>query len=302
MKINAIKYDTTLKQGYSEVHRDPQAFKERNYAGVCDKNSGDKTKFSGNFTGKSEVAASALQKAKIKDRIMASKSFNWLLEFAEAHNVAGSALMALFLAGALRPATIMALPGKKDKEDKIYASGHSMASGIIGFAVSTAVTSPWDQAVNNLTSNYKKHYDKILENIKNGAADINDGVPELKYKFGLFDKKYARIVELAKQARDKAGEIEFKALPKQIDATKLYMKNVTDWAIAIPRSILTIALIPPILKYVFGLEKKSKKAPSPNVVQEDSAKVAEVEKQTAQSVRMDGFMKKSSADMKGGAN
>lgn len=301
MKINAIKYDMTLKQGYSEVYRDPQTFKERNCAGLCDKQIEDKTKFSGNFTGKSEVAAGVLKSEKIKDKIFNSSIFNRLLVFAEEHNVAGSALMSLFLAGALRPATIMALPGDKDKDDKIYASGHSMASGAIGFVASTIITSPWDQAVNNLTGNYKAHYDKVLENIRNGVEDITKDAPELKYKFGLFDKKYERIVELAKQARDKAGEIEFKALPKQIDATKLFMKNITDWAIAIPRSILTIALIPPILKYVFGLEKKKKAAPTPDVTQENTAKMQSASKSGALSIGMNNFMNKSESDVKGEA-
>lgn len=57
MKINAIKYDTTLKQGSSAVYKDPHNFKEKERAGLCEKNNNeDKNKFSGNFTGKSEVA------------------------------------------------------------------------------------------------------------------------------------------------------------------------------------------------------------------------------------------------------
>ena len=45
-------------------------------------------------------------------------------------------------------------------------------------------------------------------------------------------------------------------------------KNVPDWFIAIPRAALTIALIPPILKYVFGIEKKksaSQPKPPPEI-------------------------------------
>ena len=38
-------------------------------------------------------------------------------------------------------------------------------------------------------------------------------------------------------------------------------KNIPDWVIGVPRAILTIALIPPILKYVFGVEKKKKAEP-----------------------------------------
>ena len=35
----------------------------------------------------------------------------------------------------------------------------------------------------------------------------------------------------------------------------------------IPKAMMTIALIPPILKYVFGMEKKSSKAAKPQSVQ-----------------------------------
>ncbi len=299
MKINAIKYDTTLKQGSFTVYKDPHNFKEKERAGVCEKkNNEDKTKFSGNFTGKSEVAASVIKNNKLKDKIFQSSIYNSLLKFAEDHNVAGSALMSLFLAGVLRPATIMALPGEKDKDDKIYASGHSMASGVIGFAASTVITSPWDQGVNSLMDNYKKHYEKIIENIKNGVSDINKGVPELKYKFKFLDKKYGQLVELAKKTLDKQGKIEQKALNKQIDATRLYMKNITDWAIAIPRSILTIALIPPILKYVFGMEKKPKFAPKADTVQQPT----QVSNTASKVPHMDDFMKKASNNEKGGEN
>lgn len=299
MKINAIKYDTTLKQGSSTVHKDPQIFKEKERAGLYGKSvNEDKNKFSGNFTGKSEVAASVLNNT-FKDSIFGSRVYNGLLKFAEDHNVAGSALMALFLAGALRPATIMALPGKKDKDDKIYASGHSMASGLIGFVASTIITSPWDQGVNGLMDNYKKHYEKIIENIEKGVPDINKDVPPLKYKFGLLDKKYGRLVELAKQTLDKNGKIEKKALLKQLDATKLYMKNITDWVIAIPRSILTIALIPPILKYVFGMEKKQKAASKPANAAESTPKAEQMTTATKHA-GMDNFMKKSSTEVKGG--
>lgn len=298
MKINAIKYDTTLKQGSFTVYRDPQNLKEKERAGLCGKNvNEDKNKFSGNFTGKSEVAAEAFKRAKIKDKVLASRPFNWLLDFAEAHNVAGSALMALFLAGAVRPATIMALPGEKDKEDKIYASGHSMASGIIGFAASTVITSPWDQGVKNIMEDYKNHYGKIIDNIKAGAEDINKDVPPLKHKFKLLDTKYGKLVELEKLLADKAVKIEKKAIAQQIDAIQLYMKNVTDWAIAIPRSILTIALIPPILKYVFGLEKKSAKAQTPAPTEQEQPK------QTNSTFKgITDFMKTSKEHVNGGKN
>ncbi len=298
MKINAINYNTTLQQGSSAVFKDPHNFKEKERAGLYGKSvKEDKNKFSGNFTGKSEVAASVIKKT-VGDRIFASKSYNWLTGFAEDHNIAASAFIALILAGILRPATIMALPGKKDKEDKIYASGHSMASGLIGFVASTIVTSPWDQGVKNIMDDYKTHYDKVIENIKAGV-DANKDVPPLKHKFKLLDKKYGRIVELEKMVADKAAKIEKKAIRAQIEAMQLSMKNITEWVIAIPRSILTIALIPPILKYVFGLEKK-KSEPKPQ--QTEAQSVNQEQNVKKSHLGMENFIHKSNADVKGGAN
>lgn len=46
------------------------------------------------------------------------KWFDSFLRYANAHNIGCSALMALILAGGLRPVTIMALPGKKIRKIK----------------------------------------------------------------------------------------------------------------------------------------------------------------------------------------
>lgn len=246
MKINSIKNDFTLKSGYLETYNGSQHSKEKS-AGLCEKNNrGYNIAFNGGLPVQSGAAVNSLKSKKIK-------ALDWLLKFAKDHNVAGSALMALFLAGALRPATIMALPGKKDKEDKIYASGHSMASGLIGFGVSTLLTTPWDNGVKRVMDNYKNHYETVLDNIKNGT---NNEPVKLNYKFNILKNRYDRLVDIAKEQATKATALEKKLLKKQVDDLGLIMKNVTDWVIAIPRAMLTIALIPLILKYVFGLEKK----------------------------------------------
>ena len=76
--------------------------------------------------------------------------------------------------------------------------------------------------------------------------------------------------DLEKRAdlRNSAGEIVnrksrelFKAMGKHRNSLDIFAKNIPDWIIAVPRSILTIALIPPILKYVFGVEKKKAAQP-----------------------------------------
>jgi len=228
MKVSSVQRDIALKAGTSG-HR-YESLKERNNIDVRGYNAG----YCGSFTGKSEAATSFL------DKILKSERFGKFAKYAEEHNIAASALVALVLAGIMRPATIMALPGKKDKEDKIYASGHAMASGIMGFAVSTAITSPFDESI-------KKVFDK-------GFAGK---------KLQALDKKIKELTD--KKAANTISEIEkntLKALQNKRNAMKTLAKNIPDWIIAVPRAMLTIALIPPILKYVFGLEKKKKtKAP-----------------------------------------
>lgn len=207
--------------------------------GVCIENRGLKAGYSGSFTGKSEAATSFM------DKILKSKWFGKFAKYSNEHNISTSALVALVLAGIMRPATIMALPGKKDKDDKTYAAGHSMASGIIGFLFSTALTSPFDESI-------RKVFD--ISKDDNGELKNKNFVGK---KFAQLCDKIAKL-EQEKEAKTitKAGEEKLKSLLKQQEAMRTFLKNVPDWFIAVPRAMLTIALIPPILKYVFGLEKK----------------------------------------------
>lgn len=225
------------------VYKDPQNFKEKRNTGVCGKNNeGYNAANSGNFTSKSEVAAISFNGC--GDNILKSKRFSKFLQYSYDHNISASALIALVLAGALRPAAIMSIPGKKDKEDKIYAAGHSMASGIIGFVASTILTSPLDLAVKKLYADPDNFKSKNL-------AEIN--------------KKMSLIKDKLKNATTEAEKLalikEKKVLSNSKNAYRQIIKNVPDWIIGVPRAMLTIALIPPILKYVFGVQKKPKGAP-----------------------------------------
>jgi hypothetical protein len=260
MKINSVQRDMTLKQSGSTLHQDFPIYKEKNGADMYDR--GYNANYCGSFTGKSKSATTFL------DKILSSSWFGKFTKYSYEHNISTSALIALVLAGIMRPATIMALPGKDDKEDKIYASGHAMASGIIGFLVSTAVTSPFDESI-------KKVFD------------------QKKFARGKFKEMDEKIAELnlkkeAKTLTDEAKK-ELKALTKKREALNVLVKNIPDWLIGVPRAMLTIALIPPILKYVFGLEKKKKTTPAP---QEQT--------QVAQAPRMDFIDKDVFKNVKGG--
>lgn len=149
--------------------------------------------------------------------IYTNKGIQKALELSEKNNVAFSAAFALFLTCILRPASIMALPGKKDKDDKKYASAHSIASGVIGFVVATAVSNPVAEGLKKLLNNPHKH-------MKLKADYLN-------------------------------------ASKKAANTTKTWATRTVDIGLAPAKAMLTIALIPPILKYVFGWEKKSSSSP-----------------------------------------
>ena len=242
MKINSIQYDMSLKQGNLRLHSESHNFREKNSAGLYRKDRGYNNVYCGSFTGKSKPAATVLKRG-LFDRMLASNWFGNLTKYAEEHNIAASALIALVLAGVMRPATILSLPGKEDKEDKIYAAGHAIASGIIGFAVSTAVTSPFDESIKKIFDN-KKFRRKKFQAIDNQIAELTK------------QKETGKISAESKEL--------LKSLTARRETLKTLVKNIPDWIIGVPRAILTIALISAILKYVFGVEKKKKAAPVDN--------------------------------------
>ena len=241
MKVSLIQNYSNQKQRIPLQDNTPKEFKEHTGAGLCsneDKN-GYNVTFSGGLPGKSGAAAKSLG-----DRILGSKAFDRILTMAEESPIVCNSLFALGLAGILRPATLIAMGGKKDKEDNIYASGHAVSSGIIGFISSIILTTPLN---------------KMVDRIKN--ADN----PELYLK-----EKTVKLLGLDAAKDAKA----VKAIMKEGTLFK-NMQNIVKLGsgiiIGVPQAMITIALIPPILKYVFGIEKKPKGAPVPVMAQSDVA-------------------------------
>lgn len=324
-----------------------------------DNNRGYNASFSGSLPNESGAAAKTLM-----EKIMSTGAFRWLTGFSGAHNVAAAALIGLFLAGGLRPAITISLPGKKDLEDKIYAAGHSMASGLIGFAFSTLITTPIDAGVkyiyddsknisienyneltkeelaeyirkNNLTpediagkmKNDKLSEEYIISKLKDSegknlksiemAAFVKDNKGVImpirklykevikKDKDGkeIVVKKYQGLNFIAEHV-DKIHELQHKLhletdmvkkgkllgeirnLENWVKGAETTMKNVSEWAIAIPRAMLTIALIPPILKYVFHVEKKKTAAPEPKQVEVTAAATVTPEEKEVQPMKL----------------
>lgn len=271
MKINSVQRDVTLKQGNSGHLSKFKNFREKNSADIYDR--GYNAEFSGSFTGQeSKAAANAIKKG---SKILESNWFQNLTEYSDNHNVSGSALAALLLAGIMRPVTIMSLPGKKDKDDKIYASGHSMASGVIGFVISTILTSPFDESIKKYFKNPNKYAPQRLNTKSAKKPQVT--VERLKKASSYLKGK------LEKEKTAKYYQPLLKKFTAQTDKMEMFAKNIPDWIIAIPRATLTVALIPVILKYVFGLEKKKK--PEPVEIIKEPQTMNFIEKPIFQSVK-----------------
>jgi hypothetical protein len=340
MKINILNdYEFAHKrhkQKYAAVSPENSVRIKADKSGI-NNDRGYNVNFSGSTQSESVTAAKGFM-----GKLMNTRAFNWLTGFAGAHNVAAAALVALFLAGGLRPAITVSLPGKKDLEDKIYAAGHSMASGVIGFGFSTLITTPIDSGVKYIYEDAKKisraDYQKlsteelaeyirknnlspedIAQKMKNEKLSEEFIINSLKDSAGnnLKSDKIAEFVKanngeimpirelfVTKNGKtsylglkfiadhvDKINELkhqlhlekdlvkkgkllgEIRNIENWVKAADTTMKNVSDWAIAIPRAMLTIALIPPILKYVFHVEKKKKAEPQPQLQANNQVKI-----------------------------
>lgn len=154
------------------------------------------------------------------ERFYRSKALHKILEFADKQQLVFSAAFALILTGLFRPAAIMSLPGKKNKDDKKYAAAQSIASGVIGFVTSSLLFIP-------LSMGAKK--------FKNNAKDFIKDPNSYLYKEEI---------------------VKNKLIQKNLNAAGTYIDRCPDVIFAIPKGLLTVALIPPILKHVFGWEKK----------------------------------------------
>ena len=212
-------------------------------ADLCDKKSVNRGYYGGSLTSFGAAANSYSDLGnRFCDKIFRSKNFQWLTETAEEQSVIGAALVSLVVAGGLRPATNLAMAGKKDKEDSIYAALQAISSALIGFAVSSIVMAPFSAAFKKIKENPKK-YLQGLENIL-GVEKI--GPRKLEKSIA-----YKKLSDIAKFAMDSI---------------------VLD----IPKAMLTIALIPPILKYVFHMEK-GKKATAPQQAEQQNMNFAKTQ-------------------------
>lgn len=169
-----------------------------------------------NFCGLSATTAKAPFSGPRMTKFMKNEKFGKALKIIEDYQLIFGPAFALLLTCIFRPAAIMTLPGKKNQDDKKYASAHSIASGVIGFILSSIIFLPISEGIKAFKKNPKQF---IID----------------KNSYLLKDEKALKTM-------------------------RTYIDRAPDVLTAVPKGILTVALIPPILKYVFGWEKQKPKA------------------------------------------
>ncbi len=142
------------------------------------------------------------------------------LETISDHSASFIAATSLAMAAGIRPLSIAASPNVK-KENKQHAIANSVTSGLIKFAMVEAIAIPIEKAIKKIDRNPQNYLsDKTIDTFKSGAKSLTDSA---NYKF-------------ATQA----------------------IKQSSGIITAIPKAILTVALLPPVLKFLFGKNEKQK--------------------------------------------
>lgn len=167
-------------------------------------------------------------------KFLKNGNFKKFLLYADKDQVTFGAAFALILTGIFRPLAIMFTPSsKKNVDDKKYASAQSISSGLIGLGCAFLFSNPISTAV-------AKVFD---EDKKTGKCRMKEFIKDPK-TFELFN------IPQNISDEERIAKAGAKTLAKDT------FKQMGDLIPAIPKAIFTIAIIPVVLKYVFGLEKK----------------------------------------------
>lgn len=147
------------------------------------------------------------------------------LETISEHSTSFIAATTLAMSAGVRPVAI-ALTPNTDKKTKQYATTNAIASGLIKFALVEAIAIPIENAVKKIDKTPEKYLtSKTIEALKGNAKNLTQS------------KDYKFITQVLKQS---SGLIS-----------------------ALPKAMLTVSLIPVIMKILFDKNKKETKKQNP---------------------------------------
>ena len=166
----------------------------------------------------------------VTNKIFTNKAVLKGLEKVSGHGISFSATTALFMSTIVRPYAIYKTPDV-EKENKQYAMSNSIASGLIKFGIVESVALPIECMVKKIDENPEKYLKKTtIKTLKNGADELAKS------------KSYNLITQ--------------------------FMKLGTGFITAVPKTILTLALIPVIMDKLFkNKDKQSGDNVQPSQVQ-----------------------------------
>ena len=200
------------------------------------------------FKGKKEIIKKVVDKS-IKaadketkmDKFLKSRFFDRILDMMS-HEVLVQACISAIICIVLRPFTIMAIPTKKNKQDNMYASAHSISSGAVGIISSLLIATPFSKGIKYAQKNLLKEMKtSILErkypnlNIESIWADasqkIRKPVSEWKDKLGnQFSTEFKNTLTVARpKPLTEVSEETLKSLGANIDLNAMKNKPVNEW-------------------------------------------------------------------------
>ncbi len=200
------------------------------------------------FKGKKEIvkkviieSKKAVDKETKTDKFLKSRFFDKILDMM-GHEVLVQACISAVICMLLRPVTIMAIPTKKNKQDNIYASAHSMSSGAVGILSSLLITTPFSKGIKYAQKNLLKdmeasilkrkypnlNIDSIWLDAKN---EIRKPVEEWKdYLGNAFSTEFKNTLKVARPKHiSKVSEGTLKELGADVDLKAMQNKPINEW-------------------------------------------------------------------------
>lgn len=163
------------------------------------------------------------------------------LEFASNNGVLFSAVTCVVLSSFFRPIAVLLTP-KAKKEDKQYTCARSITSGLLNFGLTLAITTPIIKAVDNIANNAGKYLSaNTIKALKGNEKTLTQN----KGAFGF--------------------------------ATQM-VKLGSSFLTAEPKAWLSCALVPPLMSFLFNLERhpnkpKEKPIPKEKLIWKNNSKV-----------------------------
>lgn len=240
---------------------------------------------------------------KVFKKLFDSNSFGKTLEYVDKQEVMIQAITALAICCGLRPATIRALPGDKNKKDCDYAAAHSFSSGVWGFIVPFLFIKPLANAYNFVKNQDNIHlFIKNLDKLKERFPHINidslrgaDGkIKPLEEGFDYLGNrivtnlKDVQKVPLPKHLMTEASDATLKEVMPEIDL--VLSKKLGKWVNKKGKEIM-----PDIKDLYFAVEKIGKNGQPVQQYFPFAGATPEVLQQVFPGLKLDSIYKKPSA-------